>query len=64
MLMKFAGIQHPCIVYELLDESHTEYKISVLGWVPRERLEETERHDMDVDAIDLAIELTKEESDT
>lgn len=70
--VRFKGNTEPCLQYDLLDETEVmEYdevkfkkyvpciRISVIGFVPKELMCEA-THPGNVDAIDVAIELSKD----
>lgn len=48
----------PICLYRVLNESETEYELAMIGWVPKELLEESDREDL-LDPVDLYIEVTK-----
>lgn len=48
----------PICAYKVLDENDKEYKLEVMGWVPKSLLVETDRTDL-IAPIDLLIEVSK-----
>lgn len=56
---KFKKVQHPCVIYRIIEQNNREWELDILGNIPAFLLEETEEYYGDINAIDLAIKLVE-----